>query len=197
MAAWDTTVYWALDLETGGLDPRTDALLAVGMVPVRGGVVQLGEAYQSLVRPEEEARAVRHASVPAHGLLGQELAPAPALAEVLAQVLSRVREGALLVHHRRLDVAFLQHACKRSGLRWPRPPVVDTVELLLRAAKRRRRAHPELPDTRPPLQLSAARRAWGLPEYPAHDALTDALATAELFLVLRHALDARTLEALT
>ncbi|HYQ80643.1 MAG TPA: 3'-5' exonuclease, partial [Anaeromyxobacteraceae bacterium] len=35
--AWDSVVYWALDLETGGLDPRTDPILAVGMVPLRQG----------------------------------------------------------------------------------------------------------------------------------------------------------------
>ena len=29
---WDSLVYWSLDLETGGLDPRKDAILAVGMV---------------------------------------------------------------------------------------------------------------------------------------------------------------------
>jgi DNA polymerase-3 subunit epsilon len=38
--------------------------------------------------------------------------------------------------------------------------------------------------------------AHGLPPYQAHDALTDAVATAELFLVLRHELGARTLRDL-
>ena len=49
----------------------------------------------------------------------------------------------------------------------------------------------------PQLNLADARRACGLPDYPAHDALTDAVATAELFLVLRHRLGARTLRELT
>jgi DNA polymerase III subunit epsilon len=41
-----------------------------------------------------------------------------------------------------------------------------------------------------------ARRELGLPEYPRHHALTDALAAAELFLVLRGKLGARTLRDL-
>jgi DNA polymerase-3 subunit epsilon len=49
----------------------------------------------------------------------------------------------------------------------------------------------------PVLNLSRARREHGLPEYQAHDALTDALAAAELFLVLRKELGARTLRDLT
>ena len=32
------------------------------------------------------------------------------------------------------------------------------------------------------LRLGAARERYGLPRYPAHDALTDAIAAAELFL---------------
>ena len=44
--------------------------------------------------------------------------------------------------------------------------------------------------------LSKVRRSYGLPEYQAHDALTDALAAAELFLVLRNVLHARTLRDL-
>ena len=46
------------------------------------------------------------------------------------------------------------------------------------------------------MNLAQARRRHGLPEYQAHDALTDAIAAAELFLVLRHALGARTLRDL-
>jgi DNA polymerase-3 subunit epsilon len=28
---WDSVTYWALDLETGGLDPRADPILSVGI----------------------------------------------------------------------------------------------------------------------------------------------------------------------
>ena len=52
---WDAVTYWALDLETGGLDPRSDPILSVGMVPIRAGGIRLGEAWSSLVRPEDAA----------------------------------------------------------------------------------------------------------------------------------------------
>ena len=48
---WDSVVYWSLDLETGGLDVRQDPILAVGMVPLRRGVIRLGESYATLVWP--------------------------------------------------------------------------------------------------------------------------------------------------
>lgn len=191
---WESVVYWALDLETGGLDPKRDPILAVGMVPIRGGVVRLGEAFQTLVRPPG-ASAIGERSIQAHQLVWGEVREAPVVAEVMRAVNERLREGALLVHQASVDVAFLRQAFAASGLRWPGPPVVDTVQLLLKAAHKARFLDPDK-RTPPSLNLSIARREAGLPEYQAHDALTDAVAAAELFLVLRRKLGARTLRDL-
>ena len=194
--AWASVVYWSLDIETGGLDARTDPIIAVGMLPVREGVLRLGEAYQTLVRPEE-GRLIKPESVKAHQLLRAEVRDAPPLPEVLAEVERRIREGALLVHHQAIDVVFLKRAFERHGLRWPRPPVVDTVELLHKLDRKTRFLRPaDAPPDPPSTNLTESRRRHGLPDYQAHDALTDAVATAELFLVLRHLLGARTLRDL-
>lgn len=188
--AWDAVVYWALDLETGGLDPRRDAILAVGMVPIRDAHVRVGEGYRTLVRPEGN---VDPRSIAAHQLVGRDTRDAPPLPEVMREVDRRLDGHVLLVHHRGLDVPFLQRGYRDARLRWRDPAVVDTVQLLLRQARRAHRVHPELPADPPTVNLSAARERLGLPAYEAHDALSDAIATAELFLVLREALGARRL----
>jgi DNA polymerase-3 subunit epsilon len=193
--AWDTVTYWALDLETGGLDPRRDPIIAVGMLPVRAGRIRLGESYRTLVRPAD-GRAIDPESVRAHQLVWGEVKDAPAVAEVLPEVDRRIGDDVLLVHHKGIDVAFLKDAYKRSGMKWRSPPVVDTVDLLVKLAHRAHRAQPDLPADPPALNLSAARELHGLPPYQAHDALSDALATAELFLVLRSSLGARTVRDL-
>jgi DNA polymerase-3 subunit epsilon len=191
---WDSVVYWALDLETGGLDPGKDPILAVGMVPVREGRIRLGESYRTLVRPG--GRRIEPESVRAHQLVWGEVRDAPSLDDVLPEVARRLAGNVPLVHQKGIDVAFLQEACRRTGFRWPGPKVIDTVDLLLRRAKKARFRTPELPPETPALMLPLARDAHGLPPYQAHDALTDAIATAELFLVLRHELGARTLRDL-
>ena len=192
---WSSVVYWSLDIETGGLDPRRDPIIALGMLPVRQGILKLGEAYQTLVRPED-GRAIRPESVQAHQLVTGEVREGPPLEVVLGEVDRRLHEGALLVHHQSIDVGFLKRAFDRHGLRWPRPPIVDTVELIHKLARKRRFVNPDAPDDVPSSNLSESRRRHGLPDYQAHDALTDAIATAELFLVLRRALNARTLRDL-
>jgi DNA polymerase-3 subunit epsilon len=190
---WDQVTYWAVDLETGGLDAKSDPILAVGMVPVRAGTIRLGERYHTLVRPPDGST-ISPLSVRAHQLVWGEVQEAPTLADVLPEVATRLSEGPLLVHHRAIDVSFLRRDFKRVGLDWPKPRVVDTVDLLIRIARLRR---PELSEEMLALNLSRARAEFHLPEYQAHDALTDAVATAELFLVLRNVLGARTLRELS
>jgi DNA polymerase-3 subunit epsilon len=165
------------------------------MVPVRQGCIRLGESFSTLVRPEE-ARAIDPDSIRAHHLLPGDVREAPLLEDVLREVDRRIRGEALLVHQAALDVPFLRRAYKRAGLRWPAPTVVDTVVLLLKTARRARFLDPDASDHEPELNLSKARRRLGLPDYGAHDALTDAVSAAELFLVLRKQLGARTIRDL-
>jgi DNA polymerase-3 subunit epsilon len=189
---WDNLEYWALDLETGGLDARSDPILAIGMVPVVEGVIRIGQAYRTLVRPAEGGR-IDPRSVRAHQLLWGDVQEAPSLAEVLPEIGRLLHDRVLLVHFAAIDVGFLRRDFRRCGLRWPSPVVVDTVKLLRKIS---RLAHPDLRADMNPQNLTHARRAYGLPAYQAHDALTDAVATAELFLVLRNILGARTLRDL-
>lgn len=193
--AWDSVVYWSLDLETGGFDPRRDPIVSVGMVPVESGVIRLGEGWESLVRPVLGG-AISEASIQAHQLVPEEVREAPPLPEVLAQIERRMRDSVLLVHHASIDVRFLRHAFQECRMRWPRPHVVDTVDLLLKLVKKERFTNPDARDGDPVLNLAAARARLGLPVYQSHDALTDAVSAAELFLVLRRRLAARTLRDL-
>lgn len=179
---WEDAVYWSLDLETEGLDPKRHQILSVGMVPVRRGVIRLSDVYASLVRPESHVP-VDNGAIGAHHLRPADTARAPSLSSVLPEVRARLQEGVLLLHHAPIDVGFLRRAFDANGLAWVNPPVVDTVRLLYRFADQQRFLGGRAEE--PELNLFAARTMFRLPVYPPHDALTDAIATAELFLALR------------
>ncbi|MCU0231725.1 MAG: 3'-5' exonuclease [Acidobacteria bacterium] len=192
--AWDEVRYVALDLETSGLRPKIDEIIAVATIPIRDGVIHYGERFYSLVRPPDLA-SLPADGIGAHHILPSELADAPSLADLLPAIDERLREGILLLHFSHLDLGFLKEAYQRSRLAWPKPKVVDTVKLLLELSHRQQRfsPHPVPPRT----ALPAARFQLGLPHYRHHHALSDALATAELFLALRARLGARTLRELS
>lgn len=192
--AWDAVTYWALDLETGGLDGRRDPVLAAGMAPIRAGAIRMAEAWQTLVRPDPGG-VIQEASMRAHHLLPADLEAAPLLCQVLDRIDARLRQGALLVHGAAIDLPFLRRAYRACGRRWPRPPVIDTTALLFRLARQEQLVDPGAP-VEPEVELAAARRRLGLPGYARHDPLLDAVAAAELFLVLRSRLGARRLRDL-
>jgi DNA polymerase-3 subunit epsilon len=193
--AWDAVDYLAVAVETRGPEGRRDPILAVGAAPIRAAHVRLGEAYRTLVQPEDRGD-VDPASTAADPLVGRELREAPPLPDVLRELAARMAGVVLVVHQRAVGLELLRQGFERHRLAWPRPRVVDTVDLLVAAARRARHAVAHPPADRPVLSLERARRRFGLPEYQAHDALGDAVATAELFLVLREVLGARRLRDL-
>jgi DNA polymerase-3 subunit epsilon len=192
-APWDQVAYWSLDLETGGLTSRKDPILAVGMVPIRSGTIRLDESYSTLVQPmgcaQPNPDAIRvHHILPAEARVGAEPGT------VLEEIERRLSGSVLIAHHARVELGFLKQAFAQLGKRWTRPPVVDTVRLIWKWASKKRFLGGIHGD--PTVNLAEARAEFGLPPYPSHDALTDAVATAELFLALRARLAARTLSDL-
>ena len=181
---WRELDAWALDLEATGLDPRRDEILSAGLVPIRGGVIRWGKHRYHRIRPEGDGASD---SVVIHGLLPDQLAGAISPAELVADLEGRLRGRVLVVHWSRLDVGLLRRTFRRHGVRWPRPKVVDTAALLTTLDRRRSLVEPFAHAT--PKQLGEARRALGLPPHREHHALYDALATAELYLLLRSRLE--------
>lgn len=190
---WTTATFWAIDVETTGLDVRRDQILSVGMVPIRDGVIRYGERFATLVRPGS-ASAPSHDGVGIHHILPGDVAAAPAFGAVVDAIESRLREGLVVMHHAPVDLAFLAQAYRDLGRTWPRVRVVDTLDLLMRLHHQRHHFTPFPPPLR--ASLRDARAEFGLAAHDAHDALSDAVATAELFLVLRSRLGVCTLRGL-
>ena len=171
---WGQVDYLALDFETTGLDPETDEILSIGYTTVRGPSLLFSEAAHLLAKP---SRAIPEASAVVHGILDDEASRAQPLEEVLPQLLQALAGKAMLAHHAAIEYHFLSNACKRIYGYPFIGPVVDTLALEVRAFRSRDQAIKS-----GDLRLAAARDRYNLPRYPAHNALTDAIAAGELFL---------------
>lgn len=164
----------ALDLETTGLDPRTDHVLSLGWVPVAGGQVLLADAHEHRVRPPDGVDVGSSATI--HRLTDDALSGAASLAEVLPLLLGALHGRVLLAHHAPVEVEFVGAATVSAYGARPPLTVVDTLAL-----EHRLRADLN-GEVQGSLRLDAARRTHGLPRYASHHALTDAVAAAELLL---------------
>jgi DNA polymerase-3 subunit epsilon len=166
--------FLALDVETTGLDPRTDQLVSVGWVPVVGREIVLARARELTICPPGQVDV--GASATFHRLTDDQVADATPLAEVLPRLLGALHGRVLLAHHASLELGFLGQATLAAY--GARPPV--TAVCTLAQQQRLMPAHEREADGA--LRLDAVRRTYGLPRYTAHHALTDAIAAGELFL---------------
>ncbi len=177
---WRDVPYTVLDIETSGLDPRWDAILAIGAVDIENGRVRLDRRWYTTARPPEPSR-VAAASIRIHGLLRQELAQAPPLEQVLLELLSRLQGRVLVVHMAAIDVKFLDRALRKHFRIRLRGPALDTARIggVLLHNERMMSGYDEGP--RDTTLRSLAKQAK-IPVHPQHNALGDALTTAQLFL---------------
>ena len=165
----------AVDIETTGFDAKRDQIISIGWVPIDGAEIRLGGAGYHVIRSEQS---VGH-SATVHQLTDAMLREGVALPEALEAFFEALRGRVMLAHFASLESSFLDVACQRHFDAPLRAPVVDTFAL--------ERRHMERMGTYPrgeDLRLARVRERYGLPWYSNHNALSDALACAELYLAL-------------
>ena len=157
---------WAvIDCETSGLDPRRDRLLSVGAIQVCSDRSDLAEAFSARVRSPV---ASRPDNILVHGIGGDAQLAAPPAEEVMPQ-LARFVEGCVPVaFHAWFDREVLQRAGLRIRRRWLD---LEPLAHALYAEKKLR-------------TLDEWIASFGIQAAARHDAVLDALASAELLLVL-------------
>ena len=169
----DDTPMIAVDLELTGLDKDRDEIIAIGWTQVDNGRIRLGSNRHLLI----SARQSVGSSALVHELLDSEVARGVALESGLESLFTAAEGRVWIMHHAGLDIAFLKKACAGWAGTAPGFIVLDTMRIEYRMRMRR-----EIPVKRGDLQLGRIRESYGLPSYTAHNALSDAVATAELML---------------
>jgi DNA polymerase-3 subunit epsilon len=165
--------YLAVDLEMTGMDALSDHILSIGFVPVDDLRVVLNGASHRLVSSD---MGVGQSAV-IHGIHDRDIDGAGNLREAMDALLKALQGRVMLLHCASLDMAFLQQACQNLYGVPLLVPVVDTMALEDQRLQRNSSGqHGQS------LRLSESRRRYNLPDYRAHNALVDAVSTAELFL---------------
>jgi len=166
----DAVGFLSVDLETSGLDPRRHAIVSVGWVALDGLAIAAGSAGALTVRSTGLSEDI---GARFHGLGHDAVAAGVPLSAMLAAFQAAAHGRVLIAHGAAIEREFLAKAFRRCALPAFAAQIVDTLAL-----EQRR------PGDRGPgrLRLDACRHRYNLPRYKAHDALSDALACAELFL---------------
>ncbi|MWV14447.1 3'-5' exonuclease [Pseudomonas sp. L-22-4S-12] len=161
-----------VDLETSGLNLQRDQLLAIGAVVIENGAIDFSQQFECTLRRSGHCAS---ASTLIHGIAPSAIAAGEEPDEALLAFMQFLGDSPLLAFHAAFDQHMLARALKESlgyRLRHPFLDVADLAPLLCPQVNLRRAG---LDDWLQHFQLQASER---------HHASADALATAELALIL-------------
>jgi DNA polymerase III epsilon subunit family exonuclease len=163
-----------VDVEATGAKTPPNRLIELGAYRIRGG--RIVDKFLQLVNPEIP---IPRFVMTLTGISNDMVRRAPVFAEVAPQWLDFVSDSVLVAHNAPFDTSFLNHEISRvyPGHRMVNPHLC-TVRLS-------RRALPELMNHR----LDTIANHFSIPIVSRHRAGSDALATAEIFLLLLSKLD--------
>lgn len=165
------TRFVVVDVETTGLDHRRDLLLAVGCTAVDAMLIPFDASFASFVRQETASVS---ANILVHGIDGTTQTNAPAARDALAAFIQFIGKAPLIAFHARFDRSVLDRAL-RAHLG------VELNNQWLDLARLAPAVMPAHADTR---SLDDWTALCGIHIYRRHDALSDALATAQLLQVV-------------
>jgi len=169
--------FLVLDCEMTGLNPQRDALLSLGWVRIDKGEIDYASRRHVLVHAKKDVGD----SVVIHGLEDRQIAGAASPSRALSQLAQDIRDSVVVFHHAVLDLAFLRAAALHHFACPFLFQYVDTMQIERRILDRSGQSGA--------LQLSQCRGRYGLPAANAHNAMFDAIATAELLLAQLSYLD--------
>lgn len=158
-----TDSYVCIDLETTGLNPKTDRIIEIGIVRVQDNEVV--QEWETLVNP---GRNLEERITELTGIKDEQLASAPMVEEVLPTLLEIVGDNPLLGHGVLFDYSFVKKAAVNRKMVFEKDGI-DTLRI----------ARKYLTDLES-RGLGYLCKYYGI-NHNAHRALGDARATVELY----------------
>lgn len=164
----------SLDFETTGMNAVNDQLLSIGCVNMHQGKIQLSSCAHQIIRTKGK---LNKNNVVIHQITDSEKNGGADLKQSVDTLLRLMTGKVLLVHFAKIERTFLQEACKQIYGVIPPFLMIDTLALV-----KRRYDLKDINYDPSYLRLSNLRERFKLPNYYAHNALKDAIATGELLL---------------
>lgn len=164
----------AVDFETTGLNPKFDEIISMGFCPMKYNQITLADCLHFVVSPNQS---LTSDNVVIHGLTDDTVSQGICAEDALMQFLKLTQGKVIVAHYHSIERSFIQALSLRI-LGMPIPlNIIDTCVI----AKQRMERRNQVIGTNS-LRLFNLRAEFGLPNYKAHNALEDAISTAELLM---------------
>ena len=166
----------SIDFETTGLDIVKDKVISIGTVNIGHLGINLTLSSHQLISTNKK---LPESSVVIHQITDTQLNDAMSIEVALPALLKKLSGKVLLAHNAKLELGFINKMCQELYGSSFVIPVIDTQYLAKRSLERQNKIFKSNE-----LRLFNLRKSYNMPAYKAHNALMDAIATAELFLAM-------------
>ena len=167
----------AIDCETTGLKVRTDDVIAIAAIKIRGNRILASEHFEAVAHPDSDMRAE---AIKVHRLRQSDVEQAPIIWKVIPRFLHFIGGRPLVGYYVDFDIAMLNKYI--LPLVWIELPS-KRIEVSKLYYERKYGDAP--PNTEIDLSFAAIQRDLRIPALAQHDAFNDALMTAMMFVELR------------
>jgi len=162
-----------IDLETTGLNARTDYIVSIGWVVIQTQELLLAESRHYLIAsPVSVGQSAVY-----HGVHDTQLKQGRELSEVLTELFSSFANAVFVAHHAKIEQQFISVACQRLFGKAPKLRFVDTMALEWQRLQQQGKVLKNKD-----LQLNACLARHHLPTSQQHHALADAFSCGLLLL---------------
>ncbi len=179
---WEEARLAAVDFEATGLDFAKDTIISFGVVPIDDGMIDVGASTYELVDPLEVTPSPK--SITVHMLRPSDLAGALPLDEALERLSQAIAGRFLITWRVWVETGFLAKAYGVDAKVWLKRSV-DVQKLATHLAREEDGSDITM------WSLTGVAERYSVPVADPHNALDDALVTAQLFLVVATRLAAR------
>jgi DNA polymerase III subunit epsilon len=167
----------AIDCETTGLNVRTDDIITIAAITIRGNRILTSERFEAAVRPDASMHAE---AIKVHRLRQVDVAQGPLIWKALPKFLHFVGGRPLVGYYVDFDIAMLdKYILRFIGIELPN----SRIEISKLYYERKYGDAP--PNTTVDLSFAAILKDLGIPPLPQHDALNDALMSGMMYIMLR------------
>ena len=172
----------ALDCETTGLNPRSDEIIAIGAVRIKGNRIMSSERLELLVQPQGNVSAE---SIRVHRLREMDVADGLPVEEAMRQLIHFIGSRPLVGYYLEFDVAMINRAMKPLlGIRLPQKQI-EVSALYYDYKFRQLPPYQQQDNADIDLRFNTLMEDLALPTRDAHDALNDAVMAALAFIKLK------------
>ena len=166
-----------LDCETTGLNPRTDEVIAIAALIVRGQRIMMSTPFRAVIRPDKDPTST---SIKVHRLRAQDVAVGRAMHEVLPELLRFIGGRPIVGYYVDFDIRMLdKYILRYIEAKLPNRRIeVSSMYYALKYGG-------APPGTVLDLRFASILADLGIPSLEQHDAFNDTLMTAMMYVQLQ------------